>query len=446
MASIESNQFRIYSAQKFLEGILETQLSSNNLFMWIGKSTPWSDETSPLSPNDNVQSRIDSFFDMLAVKRISRSDCNMVIPRVDWQSGAIYSAYTHEGYQGDGIFYDAYEPLTSVFPFYVYTEEGNVYKCLGNNYQNTSSVSPTGKSHNPFTTSDNYIWKFMFSLSDNDKLKFLTDKWIPVNTVKFNNGSDQYTVQQTAIVGSIDKINVTLSGSGYFSPVVTVTGDGNGCTASASVLNGSIVAINIVNRGINYTNATVSISDSVGSGATAAAIISPVGGHGSDALNELGAMYVMVSAEMQYSESNKISTNIKFRKYGVILNPFSYGSNFKLFSSLVGTATTNLILSSETGIFNANDVITGNLSGANAKIVDYDYVTHLLRLTEINGHFSITDIITSSNTQQATAANIVNIISPDIQLGSGIFLSLEYFTPVQRASTQIEGIKIVFSF
>lgn len=73
----------------------------------------------------------------------------------------------------------------------------------------------------------------------------------------------------------IDSIEVLNSGSGYSdSPTVKITGDGNGATAKAVVVNGKIVSINVVNSGSDYTAAIVSITDSTGSGATASAVLS----------------------------------------------------------------------------------------------------------------------------------------------------------------------------
>jgi hypothetical protein len=73
----------------------------------------------------------------------------------------------------------------------------------------------------------------------------------------------------------LDSIEVLSSGSGYSdSPTVTVTGDGTGATARATVVNGKIVSIQVLNTGSDYTAAVVSISDSTGTGATASAVLS----------------------------------------------------------------------------------------------------------------------------------------------------------------------------
>lgn len=66
-------------------------------------------------------------------------------------------------------------------------------------------------------------------------------------------------------VGSVDIIS---AGINYTSkPVVTITGDGTGAVVEPTVVNGRIVAIKIINPGINYTRAFAQITDQYGSGA-----------------------------------------------------------------------------------------------------------------------------------------------------------------------------------
>ena len=72
----------------------------------------------------------------------------------------------------------------------------------------------------------------------------------------------------------ISSISIINPGSGYISePTVTITGDGSGATAKATIVNGSIQSIEVVNRGIDYTRALVTITGGGGYGASAAAEI-----------------------------------------------------------------------------------------------------------------------------------------------------------------------------
>ena len=91
---------------------------------------------------------------------------------------------------------------------------------------------------------------------------------------------DRFGTRRTVILeeipessSGISSISVINPGFGYTSsPTVTITGDGFGATAVATVLNGQIQSIEITNRGINYTKATATISG--GGGQSAAASVS----------------------------------------------------------------------------------------------------------------------------------------------------------------------------
>ena len=54
---------------------------------------------------------------------------------------------------------------------------------------------------------------------------------------------------------------------------MTITGDGTGATATATIVNGSIQSIDVSNRGIDYSRAIITITGGGGYGATATAVI-----------------------------------------------------------------------------------------------------------------------------------------------------------------------------
>ena len=72
----------------------------------------------------------------------------------------------------------------------------------------------------------------------------------------------------------VSAIEVSNPGIGYTSlPIVTITGDGTGATATATIVNGKIESVTVTNRGINYTRATATITGGGGYGATINVII-----------------------------------------------------------------------------------------------------------------------------------------------------------------------------
>jgi hypothetical protein len=67
----------------------------------------------------------------------------------------------------------------------------------------------------------------------------------------------------------VEEIEVLVGGSGYIStPSVVIEGDGQGATATAVIVNGSIRNIQITNLGSGYTSATARIVGGGGSGAS----------------------------------------------------------------------------------------------------------------------------------------------------------------------------------
>jgi hypothetical protein len=96
----------------------------------------------------------------------------------------------------------------------------------------------------------------------------------------------------------ISSILVTNPGLNYlFSPTITITGDGQGATAEAIIVNGTIKEIVITNRGIDYTRAIVTISGGGGIAATATAEID-------SKIGTLRTIYYDATAQRQIVDSN----------------------------------------------------------------------------------------------------------------------------------------------
>jgi len=96
----------------------------------------------------------------------------------------------------------------------------------------------------------------------------------------------------------VSSIGVMNPGKDYTSsPTITISGDGVGATASATIVNGAIESIQIVNRGIDYTRATVTITGGGGYGATAEAILDGRTG-------QIRTVYYDVNSQRQIVDEN----------------------------------------------------------------------------------------------------------------------------------------------
>jgi len=179
------------------------------LYVCIGRTNPWPNEPTPENPPDNEQYlHYEVMRRMIGAKKVTTGDVSHVIPRYDWTSGTVYSMYRDTDT-------DMYERA-----WYVLTDENNVYICLYNNKGAQSTIKPTGFSTLPFTTSDGYTWKYLYTISLGDAQKFMTAVHMPVKTITAADGSiessRQLAVQNAAVNGAILVVETNQTGSGYY--------------------------------------------------------------------------------------------------------------------------------------------------------------------------------------------------------------------------------------
>jgi len=152
-----------------------------------------------------------------------------------------------------------------------------------------------------------------------------------VNTLQAN-------VELLAIPGTIEAIKVVTPGSGYGAATVNILGDGTGATAEAVCSGGKVVAINITNPGRDYSWTDVQIIGNNGNDGTASvrAIMSPLGGHGSNAIDELNANSLAFYTSISKDKNQGIEINNDYRKVGLVRNFKKHGQNVK-FTDDVGS-------------------------------------------------------------------------------------------------------------
>ena len=197
MARLVTTKFKIHNAEQFIESLSET--SATNLYLFIGRVQEWTDENSPPAPTEAVANTLYSYWDqMIAAKKVTSADVKHVITRRNWESNTAYTAYAHTN------------PDQLANNFYVVTEDFNVYKCLQNNLSNgASTIKPTGTGSAVIEIADGYKWKYMYTITSQDTLKFTTSEYIPVQK---SIDSRQIAVEDAAIDGQIDIINKTSNG------------------------------------------------------------------------------------------------------------------------------------------------------------------------------------------------------------------------------------------
>jgi hypothetical protein len=441
MSSVFSANFRIYNAEAFKKS-LEGE-SKPYVYLTVGKSVPWDDDTTPPQANASIGVFNDLWRNMIGTKRITSSDIRLAIPRYDWVSGTVYAAHDHEICS-----IDLHE---SGSQFYVLTDEWNVYKCISNNAGATSTTKPTSiQTNNTSETADNYVWKYMYTVSEEERLRFVTDEFIPVRTLEADNGSLQWQVQDDAIEGAIYAINVLDGGSLYETAntiTIVITGDGNGAEAIPTLNSDTIESISVTNPGSGYTYATVTITDSAnGVNANAKAIISPSGGHGSDPVRELLATNVIINPRLRGTEGGIISTINEFRQIALISNPTLLGTD-TLASNLVYNQTMTVSLDSGVTDYSLDEFVYqgANLGAAtfSGRVLSWDSGNNVMRLIDVQGTPEAEPLYGETS---AAVRLFQSYTERSLEPYSGILLYIDNIQPIQRADDQTEDFKIVVKF
>lgn len=133
-----------------------------------------------------------------------------------------------------------------------------------------------------------------------------------------------------AVPGTIDAIEVLHPGLNYATATVTITGDGTGATAEAVIVQGAITKINVTNVGVNYTHAVVTITGNEGATqAYARAIVSPVGGHGKNAIKELYATDLSLATTIAQDRNQGFVVDNEYRQLGLIKNPTDPATGYR---------------------------------------------------------------------------------------------------------------------
>ena len=444
--AVFSQNLRIYNAERFLESILNSNTSAPIVYMTIGKPTSWDDETTPPEANTSITAFTEVWRYMIGARKITGNDIRQVIPRFDWTSGITYNAYD-DSQSSDTMF-------SPTNPFYVVTDEWNVYKCLSNNNGGISTVKPTSLlTTGAVETSDNYIWKYMYSLSNEERLRFMTPQYIPVKSLTEDNGSLQWQVQENAVDGAIEAIFITNIGSSYTDAnnlTVTISGDGSGAIAIPRIntITQSLSSIVLSNPGYGYSFANVTITDSSGIGieGAARAVISPPGGHGSHPLKELGGSYILINGRFHGTENGKIPTDNELRQIALILNPRKRGSD-DLASNSVYSQVTTLTVDAGATSFEEDELVYQGLAFDSATfkgtVISWDNSNNVIKLINVTG-VPQADVL---NGVTSRAARLVQSVTDnDLEAFSGELLYISNIQPIQRADDQTEDFKIVLQF
>jgi hypothetical protein len=510
MAALLTDQFRIYSANKFIKSLEGPDANQSDaaagedrdrVYLFIGRPQSWDNENSPPQAVDSFQEFSNSFDDMISLKRVLASDTIQVVRRIDWVSpeettgglGFTYDMYRHDyspsktASSGATKLYDS--------DFYVVNSQYQVYKCIYNGTSPSdpngkpSTVEPTGTSTSIITTGDGYRWKYMYTIPVASVLKFFSNDYMPV----FANDA----VRTNAVAGEIDSVVINSSGSGYNNGTydnVAINGDGAGGRLSIVVDGGKIISSTVTSGGTGYTFGKVSVDNitgiGTGTGAQIDVIIPPPGGHGESPSIELGAFRVMINAKLSYDEgAGDFPIDNDYRRIGLITNPLKFGTEELIADLTVSAAKAVIFSPTFQGNYAPDEIIThsrvvgGQTTTARGRVISWNPTTKLLKyyqnavdgifpeVTGTQNEFDGSNAIAGATSGAAgqpdvnfpavpnTSSRTINnteydlgmkfnngYAKPEIKSGSGQVVYIDNRRAISRANDQVEDIKIVIEF
>ena len=271
---------------------------------------------------------------------------------------------------------------------------------------------------------------------------------------------NQKASKASGTAGGIERIEITAPGTGYtdgtHADMVTITGDGTGATATATVSGNVITSINITAKGSGYTVADVVISGQGGSDGTARAVVAPKFGHGVDPVSELGGFFTSLNVLLDGADGNgDITVGNDFRQISLIKEPRDYNAN--ALTGAISTAdtrkATNYLDFAATIVskYAVDELLVGGTSGAQAYVVEIDetngYIYYHQNAKTGYTDFQNSETVTGQTSGDAVALEASNAVgNPEVDRASGEVLFLENRDPINRTTTQIEDIKVILEF
>jgi hypothetical protein len=356
MSAIVTDQFRILNANNFVASVEDT---NNSYYVFLGLANPTGAETlvgfgrssdwntATPAPTDSFAYQRHSGDTMMFGKKVSSANIRRLIRRVDWVSGNRYEIYR------DDYSPTNQSPLTKSnrlydANYYVMNSDFKVYICIDNGSSGINPLGNVSQDEPTFTdlepskagnSGDGYKWKYLFTVSPSDIIKFDSTEFITVpNDWSSSTDSQIRTVRENGNsdtnLNQIKHVYIENGGINYandLSQEVNIVGDGTGAKARVDVVGGTITNVTVSSGGKGYTYGIVDL-DSLNSNAPSNGkaklipIIPPARGHGDDIYTELGTDKVIIYS--RFDDSTKdFPSDTTFAQVGIVKNPTKSGTD-----------------------------------------------------------------------------------------------------------------------
>ena len=391
--------------------------------------------------------------------------------------------------------------------YYVVNSDYRVYICIDNGSSGESPKGNKSQDEPTFTdlepsaagiSGDGYVWKYLFSISPSDIIKFDSTEYVTVpNDWSTSNDSQIISIREagdsTINFNQIKKVYIEDGGTGYSSGTVDILGDGSGGRVSITATGGVITSAIVTAGGSGYTYGIVDLGSlqppgSIPNPAKLIPIIPPSKGHGYDIYSELGTDKVLVYA--RFDDSTKdFPTDTQFSQVGIIKNPTTFSSDViftenqysSLYAVVLTTAISTVIGEKITQIRTDGTVAKGYVASydSETKVLKYFkdrslYFGNKFDQTDYNKVSSDSDVYdfqsggsnivsnsftasinTTFNNNKITVGNkIINLgatftnglANPEINKNTGDIIYIDNRPLVERDIRQKEDVKIILEF
>ena len=489
-------------------------------------------EDVPPVPLDTQTEKYEIYDDIIAAKRITSTYARAVIRRYNWdvlnnpKFDMWKPDYSASPAGGGQIGKSSATGATSISTakFYIMNQRYEVFKCL---YNGESPTNPSGVNitYEPKTTpsagqgtysnglykepGNTYIWKYMYTITTDDVLRFLSTDFMPI-ALSGDTNSNRPTVEAAAVDGSIDvalikSVGTNLPNGTYYAPII---GDGTGGIVELVIASGAISSANVVAVGSGYTYASVPLvtgattsagkrglftsqalttTVTVAANATGAleVILPPAGGHGSDMEVEFNAKRIMTNIRLTFIENaGDFPVDNDFRRIGILKDPKLFGTTTNATADTL-SGLKSVKITGATANYIADETISQTVSNgiANGQVVSWTldsgspiptpgtpgsgvlkYIQSPVYHTDngivksfqsnaanaITGSLSLAsgnvDVALSDGTEILGAIFVDGMSESEIKPNSGEVVYVENRRLITRASDQIEDIKLVIEF
>jgi hypothetical protein len=406
MAAIVTDQLRILNANNFVDSIQDENNSyylfvslPNPTIVGFGRDANW--DTDVPNPIDNFNYINHVKDTMMFGARIKSDNIRRLIRKVNWEKGNRYEMYRHD-YSVNNP-----SPITKSARlynanYYVVNQDYRVYICIDNGSTGINTIGNVSKDEPLFTdlepskageSGDGYIWKYLFSISPSDIIKFDSTEYITVpNDWGISTNPQIQAVREngdsSVNENQIKKVYIDNAGSNYSNvegQEVDILGDGTGGKVVIDVTGGKVSNAVVSSGGKDYSYGLVDLGSINASTTSTPArlipIIPPSKGHGFDIYTELGTDKILIYA--RFDDSTKdYPVDTKFAQIGIIKNPQNLSSE-DIFSDNYFSSLYSMKFISITGDPSIGQKITqlssNGINKAVGYVASYDKETKVLK-------------------------------------------------------------------